>query len=57
MDKLAQRMAVLGIPLEDAEKLVRAGFDTPAKVRRARDSQLPRGIDKEKLRALLPKLD
>ena len=60
MDARAQKLAIKLKDAETAHALVRAGFDTPAKIKRAKDADLTAipGIGKarlDKVRARCPR--
>ena len=44
MDARTQKLQRLGLSREDAQKLVEAGLDSPAKIRRANTKDLPKGV-------------
>jgi hypothetical protein len=53
MDARVMKLKMLGLPLSDAEKLVKAGLDSPVKIKTA--EKLPDGISKA-VRERFPKL-
>jgi hypothetical protein len=55
MNPIVHRLVVLGLEEKDAEALVKAGLDTPRKIKAASDKDLPKGIGKTAVRARFPK--